>query len=113
MAYIISAQLRICKQPGFRESRFPLKQPLLEAAIFFILKYNLIRTKVIAFSGSKSKIKVMVQWTSFFILLTSAIIQHFKFLYEKEVDKYILHRNCHRLRGFHFIKLLQSSTKES
>ena len=43
----------------------------------------------------------------------SNYLKHLNFLHGKEVIKYLLNYKSHRLHIIHFVKLLQSSTKDS
>ena len=70
-------------------------------------------TKVITFSKSTLRIKVMLYWALYFILLMSVVIQHLNFLRGEELEEYLLSCKCHWVHRPHFRKLLQSSNKEN
>ena len=53
---------------------FEKKQVFLKLTIFFILRNNDILARVVTFSESTSKIKVVLQKTLFLILIISAVI---------------------------------------
>ena len=55
---------------------------------------------------------VLLHWTFFLIMVTSAIIYNLNFGHGKQLQ-YFLNYKCHRLYRTQFGKLLQRSTKES
>ena len=76
----------------------------------FISKTKQIYTKILTFSKSTFKIKKMLAWILFGILLTSAVICKQKFLHENEIVQYLQNYKYKNVNQSHFRKPLQVST---
>ena len=76
----------------------------------FISKTKQIYTKILTFSKSTFKIKEMLDWILFGILLTSAVICKQKFLHENEIVQYLQNYKYENVNQSHFRKPLQVST---
>ena len=82
----------------------------MKLTTFFISKTKQIYVKILPVPKSTFKIKVMLPWTFFEILLTSAAICKQRFLHENEIGQFLQNNKYQDINQNNFRKLLQAST---
>ena len=82
----------------------------MKLTTFFISKTKQIYAKILTVSESTFKIKAMLPWILFEILLTSAGIYKQRFLHENKIVQYLQNYKYQDINQGHFKKPLQAST---
>ena len=107
MAWKISAKFWSRKQPLFRK-----KKSFLKLTIFFYLMKWPCSEKCNHIFWKHVKIKVMLAWALFLILLISAGILRLNFLHGKQAVQYLLNYKIYRFYRLHFGRVVKTSTRE-